>query len=162
MALCKSTITTSDLYGIKRDPWLYSELLFTNASLEYLTLGPLGCEPGTPNSWLCSDASSSTQRVWIELPPKKPESCQCQMPFPNLAPLTMSLEISCSWLQLINFSLKVSYFFKILSWTLSNYAHQVCMMRLIPNSVTIEKSKKQSVIWHNECEYKKSKTCNYN
>ena len=50
VALCKSTITTSELYGIKRDPWLYSELLFTNASLEYLTLGPLGCEPGTPNS----------------------------------------------------------------------------------------------------------------
>ena len=162
VTLCKSAITISELYGIKRDPWLYSELLLTNASLEYLTLGPLGCEPGTPNSWLCSDASSSTQRVWIELPPKKPESCQCQMLFPNLAPLTMSLEISCSWLQLINFSLEVSYFFKILSWTLSNYAHQVCMMRLIPNSVTIEKSKKQSVIQHNECEYKKSKTCNYN
>ena len=36
------------------------------------------------------------------------------------------------------------------------------MMRLIPNSVTIEKSKKQSVIQHNECEYKKSKTFNYN
>ena len=36
------------------------------------------------------------------------------------------------------------------------------MMRLIPNSVTIEKSKEQSVIQHNECEYKKSKTCTYN
>ena len=45
VGLCKSTITTSELYGIKRDPWLYCELLFTNASLEYLTLGPLGCEP---------------------------------------------------------------------------------------------------------------------
>ena len=56
----------------------------------------------------------------------------------------MSPEISCKWLHLINFGPEVSYFFKILSWTLSNYARQLCMMRLIPNIVTIEKSKEQS------------------
>ena len=63
VAPSKSTITILELYGIKRDQRLYRKLLFTNASLEYLTLGPLGCEPGTPNSWLYSAASSSTQRV---------------------------------------------------------------------------------------------------
>ena len=35
------------------------------------------------------------------------------------------------------------------------------MMRLIPNSVTIENNKEQSVIQLNKCEYKQSKTCNY-